>query len=120
MKRAARLKRRVDFDRVMADGRRVNGAEFVLYHARRDDPGPPRVGFSVGRRVGNAVTRNRVRRLLREAVRRLVPRLESCDIVVSARPEIVAVGLRELESGLSDAAVRAGLIRSDSGSASSP
>ena len=97
----------------MSDGRRVTGAEFVLYHAARDDPGPPRVGFSVSRRVGNAVTRNRVRRLLRAAVRRLVPRLVSCDVVVSARPEIEGVGLPELESGLTDAAMRAGLIRSD-------
>jgi len=98
----------------MSDGRRVTGLEFVLYHAPRNDPGPPRVGFSVGKRVGNAVTRNRVRRLLREAFRRLSPRLVSCDMVVAARPEIARAGLRELEIGLTDAAVRAGLIRSDS------
>jgi len=113
MKRASSLKRGIDFDRVMSAGGRVSAREFVLYHAARDDAGPPRVGFSVGRRVGNAVSRNRVRRLLREAVRRLIPRLVPCDVVVTARPEIVGVGLAELESGLSDAAVRAGLIRSE-------
>jgi ribonuclease P protein component len=114
MQRAVRLRRPADFDRVLSDGRRVTAPEFVLYHAPRDDPGPPRVGFAVGRRVGNAVTRNRARRLLREAVRRLIPRLASCDVVVAARPEIAHIGLADLESGLTDAAMRAGLIRSDS------
>jgi ribonuclease P protein component len=112
MKRATRLKRSVDFHHVMSSGRRLAAPAFVLHHAPRADPGPPRVGFSVGRRVGNAVTRNRVRRRLREAVRPLLPRLVACDVVVSARPEIVQAGVRELESSLSDAASRAGLIRS--------
>jgi len=113
MQRLSRLKRKADFDRVMSAGGRVTAREFVLYHAARDDPGAPRVGFSVSRRVGNAVTRNRARRLLREAVRRLIPRLVVCDMVVVARPEIVRTGLQDLESGLNDAVVRAGLIRSD-------
>jgi len=114
MQRALRLRRAVDFDRVLSDGRRVTAAEFVLYHAPRDDPGPTRVGFAVGRRVGNAVIRNRTRRLLREAVRSLIPRLVPCDVVVVARPEIAQARLPELETGLTDAAMRAGLIRSDS------
>jgi len=113
MHRDVRLRRPADFDRVLFDGRRVTAREFVLYHAPRDDRGPPRVGLVVGRRVGNAVIRNRMRRLLREAVRSLIPRLVPCDVVVVARPEIARARLPELETGLMDAATRAGLIRSD-------
>src|SRR5947208_10836989 len=113
MQRAARLRHRVDFNRVVSGGRRLTRPEFVLYHAARDDPGSVRVGFTVSRRVGNAVARNRARRLLREAMRRLYPQLVSCDVVVAARPEITGASLAELESGLADAVARAGLIRSD-------
>jgi ribonuclease P protein component len=113
MERAARLRRRTDFDRVLHNGRRVTARDFVLYHARRDGSGSARVGFSVPRRIGGAVVRNRTRRRLREAVRRLLPALVTCDVVVAARPEIATSGLDELESGLRDAAGRAGLIRSD-------
>jgi len=98
----------------MSEGRRVGGREFVLYHAPRTDPGPARVGFTVPTRVGGAVVRNRARRLLREAVRGLTPRLVACDVVLAARPEIADARLADLDSGLNAAAERAGLIRSDS------
>jgi ribonuclease P protein component len=106
-----RLRRRSDFRRVLRSGRRVTVPEFVLYHAPRSDSGPPRVGFAVPRRVGKAVVRNRIRRLLRVAAGRVAPRLVSCDVVVAVRPGIAALGLEELEAGLGEAVARAGLIR---------
>lgn len=98
----------------MRDGGRVTARGFVLHYAPRDDRGPARVGLSVPRRVGGAVARNKIRRLLREAARPLSRRLKPCDLVVVARPEIANLGLRELESSLRDAASRSGLILSDS------
>ena len=63
-----RLKQRADFLKA-ATGTRVPAAAFVLQLRERPDSGPMRVGFTVSRKVGNAVERNRVRRRLREVVR---------------------------------------------------
>ena len=64
-----RLKQRADF-LAAASGAKVATAAFVLQGRHRDDGGPPRVGFTVSRKVGTAVERNRVRRRLRDIVRR--------------------------------------------------
>jgi ribonuclease P protein component len=71
----------------------------------------PRVGFSVSKRVGGAVVRNRVRRSLREAMRPLLPNLVACDIVVVAQPAVVGAGTKDLEKVVGDAVARAGLLR---------
>jgi ribonuclease P protein component len=63
-----RLRRRADF-RAASSGLKVPTKAFVLQARKRDDPGPARVGFTVSRKVGTAVERNRVRRRLREMVR---------------------------------------------------
>jgi ribonuclease P protein component len=67
-----RLRKRADF-LAAAAGSRAPGAAFVLQARRRADDGPVRVGFTVSRKVGNAVERNRVRRRLREVVRLSAP-----------------------------------------------
>jgi ribonuclease P protein component len=63
-----RLRQRAQFLAVAA-GSKFPAAGFVLQARRRDDEGPARVGFTVSKKVGKAVERNRVRRRLREAVR---------------------------------------------------
>jgi ribonuclease P protein component len=65
-----RLRQRADFLAV-ANGARVNSAAFVLQSRRRDDAGPIRVGFTVTKKNGSAPERNRIRRRLREAVKRV-------------------------------------------------
>src|SRR5262249_19264231 len=65
-----RLRHRADF-LAAATGVKVPTAAFVLQARRRSDGGPVRVGFTVSRKVGTAVERNRVRRRLREVVRLL-------------------------------------------------
>ena len=63
-----RLKQRADFLSA-ASGAKAPGAGFVLQARGRGDERPARFGFTVSRKVGNAVERNRVRRRLREIVR---------------------------------------------------
>lgn len=63
-----RLKRRADF-LAAATGTKVPAAAFVLQLRKRADEGPVRFGFTVSKKVGNAVERNRVRRRLKEIVR---------------------------------------------------
>src|SRR5262249_49366498 len=62
-----RLSRSADFDRVFRQGRSHAGRELVLYVFPRGEGDEPRLGLSVSRKVGGAVQRNRVKRLLREA-----------------------------------------------------
>jgi ribonuclease P protein component len=63
-----RLKQRADF-LAAATGIKVPAAAFVLPARKRTDDGPVRFGFTVSKKVGNAVERNRVRRRLKEIVR---------------------------------------------------
>ena len=66
-------------------------------HAFPNEFGTPRLGLSVSRRVGNAVTRNAVRRRLREVFHASLDEVPgSWDLVVSARPEAAEAGLGEL------------------------
>jgi len=65
-----RLRQRADFLAV-ANGARVSTTTFTLQGRRRDDLGPVRIGFTVTKKNGTATERNRIRRRLREAIRRL-------------------------------------------------
>ncbi len=91
-----RLSRSADFDRVFRSGRSYGGREFVLYVFPRGEEGDPRLGLSVSRKVGGAVERNRVKRLLREAFAAESGRLPSgMDAVIVARQEARALAERE-------------------------
>jgi len=67
-----RLRQRADFLAV-AGGVRANSPAFVVQRREREDTGPIRVGFTVTKKNGNAPERNRIRRRLRELVKRLDP-----------------------------------------------
>jgi ribonuclease P protein component len=82
-----RLRKRADFV-AAASGIKIPAATFVLQARDRQDRGPIRIGFTVSKKVGNAVERNRVRRRLREVVR-----LKSDDALRSGH-DYVLVGRR--------------------------
>ncbi|MCP1212198.1 ribonuclease P protein component [Acetobacter okinawensis] len=82
-----RLKKRKEFLFMAAKGRKAPVSGLVLQLFRRPDSDPARVGFTVTKKVGNAVVRNRVRRRLREVVRRVeadTP-LNGLDLVLIGR-----------------------------------
>jgi ribonuclease P protein component len=70
--RTGRLKQRQEFLRVAAKGRKAPTHGVVVQALSRDDAGPARLGFTVTKKVGNAVVRNRTRRRLKEAARLLL------------------------------------------------
>jgi ribonuclease P protein component len=93
LERRHRLTSSAGFTATTRGGRRAGSRTLVLHLALRDSPATeastdvPRVGFAVGRTLGNAVTRNRVRRRLRHLVRERLARLpRSADLVVRALP----------------------------------
>jgi ribonuclease P protein component len=100
MHRRNRLSRSRDFDAVYRHGRSVSTRYLVLYWFPREDAGgEPRVGLAVPKAAGTAVARNRVKRLLREAWRALLPRVPpGHDYVLIARPGLAeAADSRGLE-----------------------
>jgi ribonuclease P protein component len=88
--RSRRLSRSADFEAVYRRGRSASSRHLVVYAFARDPSAAatePRVGLTVSRKVGGAVERNRVKRLLREAVARVTPALAAdVDLVIVARP----------------------------------
>lgn len=97
----SRLSRSGDFDRVFRSGRSHAGRELVLYVFPRERGGDCRLGLSVSRKVGGAVERNRVKRLLREAFALEGERLPAgTDAVVVARTDARALAEREGLAGM--------------------
>ena len=94
--RANRVKTPDDFRQIMRRGRR-SGGTLLVTHALRTDGGPVRFGFVVGRTVGNAVVRNRVKRRLRAIAFELLPSvLPGTGVVVRALPPAASGSSAEL------------------------
>ncbi len=109
--RARRIRSSRDFQRVRRTGRHASGAYVTIGYLRCDTPDAlTRVGFSVSKRVGNAVQRNRVKRRLREIVRRLLPEMPSGgEIIVTAKPSAATVAYDALAGDLRTLLARVGL-----------
>jgi ribonuclease P protein component len=113
-RRGRRLSRSAEFERVYRQGRSVSNRHLVLYSFPNESVSRPRVGLSVSRKVGGAVERNRVKRLLREAFASAEANMGTGhDLVVVARPEAGELARREglagIDGALAELLARAGL-----------
>jgi ribonuclease P protein component len=106
-----RLKRRAEFLRVASRGRKAAVHGLVLQALVRPDDGPARIGFTVTKKVGNAVIRNRTRRRLKEAARLLLQDrpVAAVDLVVIGRDSTRSRPFRELMDDLHRALAKAGV-----------
>lgn len=120
---SGRLSRSEDFTRVYRTGRSVANRCLVLYYFERSAPGAvdaaagERVGFSVSKRLGTAVDRNRIKRVLREAFRAHRQSLRgNMDLVLIARTPIIelleAGGSKAVEDKMVEVFRKAALISS--------
>jgi ribonuclease P protein component len=109
-----RLSRSAEFERVYRNGRSTANRHLVLYTFPNAATDRPRLGLSVSRKVGGAVERNRVKRLLREAFAQLEDGLQpGQDVVVVARPSSAELvereGLAGVDLALRELIAKAGL-----------
>ena len=101
MRREQRLRRGVDFERARANRKSWAHPLIVCYERLRDDSGATRVGIVVGRRVGKAATRNRIKRRIREAARAIYPQLDSgYDLILIARQPAAQASFAQLTEAL--------------------
>lgn len=109
-----RLSRSAEFERVYRQGRSIANRHLVLYTFPNESSARPRLGLSVSRKVGGAVQRNRVKRLLREAFAHAESELAGGqDVVVVARPGAGELAEREglagMDASLAELIAKAGL-----------
>ena len=89
--RAARLLKHADFERVYKQGRRHFSSHMTVFYLRQTE-GSARTGFTVGRVLGGAVQRNRIKRRLREAVRQHRALLNGAvDVVINPKKSVLKV-----------------------------
>ncbi len=108
---ARRLTRRAEFLRVAGRGRKAACGGLVLQALDRDDDAPARLGFTVTKKVGNAVVRNRTRRRLREAARLLLAHepVTGFDLVLVGRDMTRKRRFADLIEDLRSALARTGV-----------
>jgi len=105
------LKRPDDFDRCFKQGTVWKNRLAVVHVFDRSDGEAPRFGFSVSRRIGNAVVRNRLKRWMREAVRPVIPDVSAgVDVVISARSRAVDSGFWPFRGAIIDLMRKAGVV----------
>ena len=110
MQRKFRLTRSEDFKRVRRSGKSYAHPLVVLIVQTHDQP-RLKVGVTAGRTVGTAVYRNRAKRLLREAMRTLIPNIApGLDLILIARPGLVSASLEETRQALLNLLQRAQIL----------
>ena len=109
MKKKGRITKNYEYQQVFKNGSSVATRAFVLYQLRTNDS-ENRVGFVVSKKIGNAVTRNRVRRLMRESFRLCAGKLRrGYDLVLIARPAAAKMNFMQAAAEMEKVLQRGGL-----------
>jgi ribonuclease P protein component len=112
MHRKLRLRRREDFNVVYRYGRSFANSQFVVYWRKRSQKGSFRMGVSASSKLGGAVVRNRLRRMVKEIVRlNAVKLLEDTDLILIVRKPALSLPYKEMEGSILHVLRKAGLLK---------
>lgn len=101
MKKAYRIKKNEEFQSIFKNGKSFANRQLVIYHIKKPGQKHFRIGLSVGKKIGNAVTRNRIKRYLRQAFHELENDIKSeVDIIIIARQPTKNMGFHEVKKSL--------------------
>ncbi|MGJ9385295.1 ribonuclease P protein component [Salipaludibacillus sp. CF4.18] len=101
MKREYRLKKNEDFQHVFQRGYSVANRQFVVYQVKKVDQTTIRFGLSISKKIGNAVMRNRIRRLMKEVLRELTDKChQDRDVIIIARKPVADMDYHEIKKSL--------------------
>ncbi|KRM75858.1 ribonuclease P protein component [Secundilactobacillus collinoides] len=101
MRKSYRVKKETEFQEVFEARQSVANRQFVLYKMEKPNQKHFRVGISVGKKIGNAVHRNWVKRRIRQSLLELKPFLkQDVDILVIARPTTSEMSMPDIKAHL--------------------
>lgn len=111
MRKSYRVKKEADFQTVFQTGDSKANRNYIVYRMERPGQKHFRVGISVGKRIGNAVHRNQVKRRIRQSLQELKPQLKTdVDFLVIARPSADRLTQPEAKANLVHVLTLAGLL----------
>lgn len=113
MKKAYRVKKEADFQRVFHQGKSMANRQFVIYTLPKEGQAHFRVGLSVGKKMGNAVKRNDIKRKIRHVMIELdqEDKIKSdIDFIVIARQPVAQMNFHEIKKSLLHVMNKAGLL----------
>lgn len=97
LKSKNRLKKRKEFSYIYRKGEKIFSESFTIYVVK-SKYNSVRFGVSVSNKVGNAVTRNKIKRQLRSILSKYTSKIVNKNIIISVKPEIVAKTYQEIEN----------------------
>jgi ribonuclease P protein component len=101
MRKSYRIKKEAEFQQVFETRNSVANRQFVVYSMAKPDQKHFRVGISVGKKIGNAVHRNWVKRRIRQSLLELKPYLkQDVDFLVIARPRADGISMADAKSSM--------------------
>ena len=101
VKKEYRIKRNKEFQCIFKKGKSFANRQLVIYYMKRIDNRHFRIGLSVGKKIGNAVTRNRIKRYLRQAFHELEGQVKNeYDIVIIARAQTKDIDFHQMKRSL--------------------
>lgn len=101
MRKRQRIKKNEEFQKVFKSGKSFANRQFVVYVLRKEEQTEFRIGLSVGKKIGNAVKRNQIKRYIRQAFLELKDELRvDADYVIIARHQAANLDFHETKKSL--------------------